>query len=202
MKFLLLLLLTTYTPFLFAQSDSLHTQKDTVFSVLGDSLQTQKDTVFSVSGDTLVGKITIDKDNNQYLLTSKSDTARVLLPSKIKRFILYSKENNNERQVFDAILDGFYLLEMGENEPITLYAKSTYKKVTKNGPTYYTVKKKYCLIKNKIFYNLKPESLKRDLIFLVNDCADMAKRIRKQKIGLENFALFIKEYNHCGHAKK
>jgi hypothetical protein len=202
MKNLLLLLLTTYAPFLFAQSDSLKIQKDTISPILRDTLLTQKDTVFSISGDTLVGKITIDKDNNQYLLKPQNDTTLILLPTKIKRFIHFSEEKNDERQVFEAILDGFYLLELGENESITLYAKSTYKKVTKNGPAYYTVKKKYCLIKNKVFYNLRPESLKRDLIFLVDDCADMAKRIRKQKIGFENLVLFISEYNHCGQAKK
>jgi hypothetical protein len=186
MKKLLLLLLITSSHSLFAQSDS---------------LQIQQDTAFSISGDTLLGKITIDKDNNQYRFKSATlDT--VLNPTKIKRLVHFSKENNNERQVFDAIFYDFYFLELGENELITLYAKCLYTKVTKNGPTYYTVKKKYCVTKNAILYPLKSESLKKDLLFLISDCADMGKKIRREKIRFENLALFIRAYNHCGNSKK
>jgi hypothetical protein len=189
MKNWLLLFLTTSVHFLFAQNDTLHTRQDSVFTTLGD---------------TLVGQITIDKDNNQYLFKSATaDSATLLLPSKTKRLRLFSKENSDERQIYNVIFDNFYLLELGENDIITLFARHLYTKVTDDGPTYYTVKKKYCLIKNKILYNLRPESLKADLLILTDDCANMTKKIKQQKkILFEDVAAFITEYNHCGDVKK
>lgn len=159
-----------------------------------DTLQIQQDSVFTISKDTLVGKITVEKDKNQYIFND----SLVLLPTKIKRFTIFSKQNDEETQVYEAIFDEFYLLELGQNEAITLYAKYSYDKITDDGPTYYTVKKKYCLYKNKIPYFPRPEALKADLLILTADCSKLSKQIKQEKIRVEDLTRLIMEYNRCG----
>lgn len=160
-----------------------------------DTLQTQKDSVFTISGDTLIGKITVDKDNNQYLFKD----SLVLLPTKIKGFIISPKQNDEEIHVYKAIFDEFYCLELGQNDEITLYAKYSYNKITDDGPTYYTVKKKYCLYKNKIPYFPRPEALQADLLILTADCSKLVQKIKKEKIKIEDLTRLVTEYNHCSN---
>lgn len=159
-----------------------------------DTLQIQQDSIFTISKDTLIGKITVDKDKNQYIFND----SLVLLPTKIKRFIIFPRQNDAEIQVYEAIFDEFYLLELGQNEAITVYAKYSYSKVTDDGPTYYTVKKKYCLYKNKIPYFPRPEALKADLLILTADCSKLSKQIKQEKIRVEDLTRLIMEYNRCG----
>jgi hypothetical protein len=201
MKIHFLLFLTLLTHTLFAQTDSLQQQRDSLFTQT-DSLRQQQDSLFTVLGDTLVGQITVDKDNNQYLFKSTTVDSLTLSPTKIKRFILFSKDNNNELQIYDAIFDKFYFLELGENDIITLYATHLYNKITNDGPTYYTISRKYCVRKNNIIFNIRPESLKSDLLILTADCSNVVKKIKAKKIGLEELAAFITEYNHCFVEKK
>ena len=88
---------------------------------------------------------------------------------------------------------------MGQNDEITLYAKYSYNKITDDGPTYYTVKKKYCLYKNKIPYFPRPEALQADLLILTADCSKLVQKIKKEKIKIEDLTRLVTEYNHCSN---
>ena len=68
-----------------------------------DTLQTQKDSVFTISGDTLIGKITVDKDNNQYLFKD----SLVLLPTKIKGFIISRNKTMKKYTFIKLFLTNF-----------------------------------------------------------------------------------------------
>ena len=127
----------------------------------------------------------------------KGDTT-ILSPKKIKRFIINETESNGERKVFDNILEAFYCLEFGQNDNIRFYAKYTYDKITNNGPVYYTVQKKYCLYKNSVPYFPRPEALKADLLILTADCSKVVKKLRNQKVKMDDLTSLITEYNHCG----
>lgn len=194
MKYLFLAILILSFHFLQAQTDALTTQKAPL-------LTTFQDSVFMLSGDTLMGKITIDKDNNQYLFKGDTTAIEVLSPKKVKRFIVSSDDKSEEKSTYAAIFGDFYFAELGQNERIILYSKIAYNKVTDDGPVYYTVKKKYCLYKNSMVYFPQSVNLKQDLLALTSDCSVVVKRIKKEKIKLEDIPSVVLEYNRCDMSK-
>ena len=194
MKYLFLAILILPFHFLQAQTGTIKTSKDALPVVL-------KDSVFMLSGDTLIGKITIDKDNNQYLFRVNDTIEDVLSPKKVKCFIIIADAKNNEPLIYTAIFGDFYKSELGRNERIILYSKITYNKIIDDGPVYYTLKKKYCLYKNSMVYFPESVSLKQDLLALTSDCSVVAKRIRKEKIKPEDIPSIVLDYNRCDMSK-
>ena len=98
MKYLFLAILILPLHFLQAQTGALTTSKDALPVVL-------KDSVFMLSGDTLIGKITIDKDNNQYLFKVNDTTEDILSPKKVKRFTVAVDAKNDEPLIYTIICD-------------------------------------------------------------------------------------------------
>ena len=86
---------------------------------------TNRDSVFTSVGDTLVGKITIDKDKNKYVLKVHA-TETELDPTIVQAFVIYPNDGHYGRQAYYSIIGEFYLLQSGKDDPITLYAKSIY----------------------------------------------------------------------------
>lgn len=194
MKYLFLTILILSLHFLQAQTGATTTSKDA-------PLITLKDSVFMLAGDTLIGKITIDKDNNQYLFKVNETIEDILSPKKVQRFIVVADAQNDEPLIYTAIFGDFYKSELGKNERIILYSKITYNKITNNGPVYYTVKKKYCLYKNSMVYFPESVNLEQDLLALTNDCSVVTKRIRKERIKLEDIPSIVLDYNRCDMSK-
>lgn len=182
MKFFLSVFLSLTIHFLFAQKDTLYRQQDSVFTL---------------SKDTLIGKITINKDQNQYIFKSQTTDSLILFPTKIRRFIVFSEKTDEAKQVYDTVFDSFCLLESSEQDAIILYAKLSYKKIKNDGLPYYAVTKKYALLKNGTVYNLRKESLRSDLLVLMNDCTSVFKRLKKEKVRFENLPVIVTEYNRC-----
>ena len=195
MKYLFLAILILPFHFLQAQTDAKTVSKD----ALPISL---KDSVFMLSGDTLIGKITIDKDNNQYLFKVNDTTEDILSPKKVKRFTVAADAKNDDPLIYTNIFGDFYKSELGKNERIILYAKITYNKITNDGPVYYTVKKKYCLYKNSMVYFPESVNLKQDLLALTSDCSVVTKRIKKEKIKPEDIPSIVLDYNRCDMSKR
>lgn len=194
MKYLFLAILILPFHLLQAQTDATTASKDALPITL-------KDSVFMLSGDTLIGKITIDKDNNQYLFRVNDAIEDILSPKKVERFTVTTDTKNDERLIYTSIFGDFYKSELGENERIILYAKITYSKITDDGPAYYTVKKKYCLYKNSMVYFPESVNLKQDLLALTSDCSVVAKRIKKEKIKPEDIPSIVLDYNRCDMSK-
>lgn len=161
---------------------------------------TQKDSVFTFTGDTLVGKITIDKDNNQYIFKRKnSQEEEILSPKLTLRFTILSDDGLGEIKQFFCVLETFFMLEFGKNDAITVYAKYKYNKITNDGPTYYTIKKDYCLFKSTVPYFPRFDTLKEDLLVLTADCFKVNQKIKNQKVKIEDLPIIIIEYNHCNY---
>ena len=185
------------------QQDSvgLQAQTDATIASKNALLITLKDSVFMLLGDTLIGKITIDKDNNQYLFRVNDTIEDILSPKKVKCFTVAADAKNNEPMIYTAIFGDFYKSELGKSERIILYSKITYNKITNDGPIYYTVKKKYCLYKNSMVYFPESVTLKQDLLALTSDCSVVAKRIKKEKIKPEDIPSIVLDYNRCDMSK-
>ena len=194
MKYLFLTILILPFQFLKAQTNAIATSKDA-------PLITLKDSVFMLAGDTLIGKITIDKDNNQYLFKVNDTTEVVLSPKTVKHFVVAADAKNDEPMTYAAIFGDFYKSELGKNERIILYAKMTYNKITNDGPVYYTVKKKYCLYKNSMVYFPESVTLEQDLLALTSDCSIVTKRLKKERIKLEDIPSIVLDYNRCDMSK-
>ena len=194
MKSIFLVILMSACPFLQAQNPAMTPPNDA-------SLSTFQDSVFMLLGDTLIGKITIDRDNNQYLFKANNGVEDILSPKKVKRFVIAEDDKSGEPSRYTAIFGEFYVYELGQNERIIMYAKIAYNKVTNDGPVYYTLKKKYCLYKNSMVYFPQSVTLKQDLLALTSDCSVVVKRIKKEKIKLEDMPSIILDYNRCDMTK-
>ena len=106
MKYLFLAILILPFHFLQAQTDAKTVSKD----ALPISL---KDSVFMLAGDTLIGKITIDKDNNQYLFRVNDATEDILSPKKVKRFTVAADAKNDDPLIYTTIFWRFLQVRIG-----------------------------------------------------------------------------------------
>ena len=158
---------------------------------------TYRDTVFRSLGDTLIGKITIDKDANKYFFVSDTIAETELDPKTVLGFVVIPKDDETDKLYYSSIIGDFYLLETGANDIITMYAKPTFKAVENDGPKYYTVKKKYCLFKNKVIYFPDKNAFKDIMLFLTKDCFDINNKIKNNTLGLNDLPVIVTGYNHC-----
>ena len=181
MRFSITVLLLISSHFLFAQNTN---------------VPTNRDTVYTSSGDTLVGKITIDKDKNKFILKVHA-TETELDPTIVESFVIFPNDGHYGRQAFSSILGEFYLLQSAKGEPITLYAKSTYEVVEDDGPKYFIVKNKYCLVKNGILYFPDKSIFKEVMVYLTNDCLAVHNKVRKGVYTIDDIPSVVLEYNQC-----
>lgn len=181
MRFSIVVLLVISSQFLLAQNTN---------------ATTHRDTVFTSAGDTLVGKITIDKDKNKFVLKVHA-TEKELDPTIVESFVIYPNDGHYGRQAYSSIIGEFYLLQSAKNEPITLYSKSTYEAVENDGPKYFVVKNKYCLVKNGILYFPEKSIFKEVMVFLTNDCLAVHNKVRKGVYTIDDIPSIVLEYNQC-----
>lgn len=161
------------------------------------------DSVFTRSGEILVGKVSIDKDNDRFIFESKDTFTMQLMPSHIKKFTYNLVEHNGEKITYIAILHDFYFLEFGEHDAIRGYARYTYRPVVDDGPKYHVVTKKYCFFKGKAAFFPRLESFKNDLLILIDDCTKVVRKVQYRDIKMEEIVQYVIEYNNCnGKIKK
>ena len=167
------------------------------------NFNSELDSVYMVSGVTLVGKVSIDKDNDRFILEARDTFSFQLLPSEVKRFTYNLPERNGEKITYIAFLNDFYFLEFGENSAMRAYARYSYQAVLDDGPKYFIVKKKYCFFKGKVPFFPKIESFKNDMLILMDDCPKVSRKVQYRDIKLEEIVNYVIEYNNCsGRIKK
>ena len=181
MRFFLIVLLIIPFHFLFSQNTN---------------TPTHRDTVITSNGDTLVGKIDINKDKNKYILKVHARETE-LDPLIVQSFVIYPNDGHFGRQAYYSIIGDFYLLQSGKNDPITLYAKSSYEVVEDDGPKYYIVKNKYCVFKNNTPYFPNKDIFKEVMVFLTNDCLLVHNKVRKGVYSIDDLPSVVLEYNQC-----
>ncbi len=157
---------------------------------------TNRDTVYTSGGDTLVGKITIDKNKNKYVLKVHA-TETELDPTIVQAFVIYPNDGHYGRQAYYSIIGEFYLLQSGKDDPITLYAKSIYEVVEDDGPKYFIVKNKYCVFKNNTPYFPDKNIFKEVMVYLTNDCLAVHNKVRKGVYTIDDIPSVVLEYNQC-----
>ncbi len=167
-----------------------------------DSFNIQLDTVYMVTGDSLVGKVSIDKENDRFIFEARDTFTFQLLPKEVKRFTYSLPEHNGEKTTYISILHNFYFLEFGENDAMQGYARYSYQAVEDDGPKYFVTKKKYFFFKGKAAFLPREESFKNDLLILIDDCPKIARKVQYKDIKMEDIAAYVLEYNNCDGRKK
>jgi hypothetical protein len=186
-----------------AKQDSIMTTRDSVIAKLDKIPANLLDSVFTASGDTLIGKVSIDKDNDRFIFESKDTFTIQLLPKTIKKFTYNLVEKNGEKVTYLGILHDFYFLEFGEHSPMSGYVRYTYRPVEDDGPKYHVVTKKYCYFKGKVPFFPRQESFKSDLLLLIDDCPKVVKTVQFRDIKIEEITKYVLDYNNCnGKIKK
>ena len=163
--------------------------------------QNNLDTVFTFKRDTLVGKIILNKEKNKFFMATDSNQF-ALNPLDISSFVTYNKDDDYERKEYNNLLGSFYVLELGKNDLITIYSKTTYKTTEEYGQKYFTAKKDYCFFKNDTPYFYRPENRKETLLFLVQDCPIVVLNLKNKKYQEDDPMSIILEYNKCGSILK
>ena len=155
------------------------------------------DSVFTKQGDTLVGTIRIDKDNNKFFFSNKAFDDWELKPDSIASFVAYPNAEADEQRQFSTVITDFYMLESGKNADITIYSRNAYQAVTNDGPKYYLVKKRYCLIKNNAPYFPDSGNFKEIMLFLTQDCFKIQEKFRLGEYNFSNYIEGILAFNRC-----
>ncbi len=172
-------------------TDSLKLEKNNAF------IAEQIDSIWLKTGDTLIGKITLDKDNNSFLFAKDTAAIIELNAEKVVKFVIKPKKYEDERVDVFSIFGEFYFLETNPNTSIKIYAHRTFKSVLNDGPKYFNVHNKYCLIKNDIPYFLNNSNDKEILLYLMNDCKRVMDGFKSKKYTKDNFIEAVTQYNRC-----